>query len=227
MAGVEIGPTRLSERSLADSEAALGYATTRELDRQLAACGLLAAAGLEFTAADDVPQAGVLCALPALLTEGLLRHTRTFYALSPGYYPLEAIFLYLALLALVRCRSLEQTRYQSPGEWGRILGLDRLPEVKTLRAKIAELCALVGQAVQWQSRLAKEWIAAAADPADVPSLGLFYESARRRRADGRPVVPGKLSQIHAGKLWSRPGYRARHDASSRDHRDRQPGPAPT
>eukprot|EP01036_Dinobryon_divergens_P001984 gene1984-biopygen1757 len=106
---------------------------------QLAACGLLAAAGLEFTAADDVPQAGVLCALPALLTEGLLRHTRTFYALSPGYYPLEAIFLYLALLALVRCRSLEQTRYQSPGEWGRILGLDRLPEVKTLRAKIAEL----------------------------------------------------------------------------------------
>ena len=174
MAGVEIGPTRLSERSLADSEAALGYATTREVDRQLAACGLLAAAGLEFTAADDVPQAGVLCALPALLTEGLLRHTRTFYALSPGYYPLEAIFLYLALLALVRCRSLEQTRYQSPGEWGRILGLDRLPEVKTLRAKIAELCALVGQAVQWQSRLAKEWIAAAADPADVPSLGLFY-----------------------------------------------------
>ena len=174
MAGVEIGPTRLSERSLADSEAALGYATTRELDRQLAACGLLAAAGLEFTAADDVPQAGVLCALPALLTEGLLRHTRTFYALSPGYYPLEAIFLYLALLALVRCRSLEQTRYQSPGEWGRILGLDRLPAVKNLRAKIAELCALVGQAVQWQSRLAKEWIAAAADPADVPSLGLFY-----------------------------------------------------
>ena len=66
MAGVEIGPTRLSERSLADSEAALGYATTRELDRQLAACGLLAAAGLEFTAADDVPQAGVLFALPAL-----------------------------------------------------------------------------------------------------------------------------------------------------------------
>ncbi len=171
-----MSPTRLSERSVADSQAPLGYGTTRVLDRMLAACGLLAGAELVFTAADDVPQAGVLCALPALLAEGLLRHTRLFYALPPGYYPLEAIFLYLALLALVRCTSLEQTRYQAPGEWGRLLGLDRLPEVKTLRAKIALLCAAPGQAGQWQTRLATEWIAAAtdpADPADAAGLGLF------------------------------------------------------
>ena len=167
-------PSRLSERSSADSQTPLGYATTRVLDRLLASCGVLSGAALEFAPADDVPQAGVLCALPALLTEGLLRHTRTFYALAPGFYPLEAIFLYLALLALVRCRSLEQTRYQAPGEWGRMLGLDRLPEVKTLRAKIAALCASEGRAAQWQSCLAKEWIEAAADPADSASVGLFY-----------------------------------------------------
>lgn len=167
-------PSRLSARSYTDSEAPLGYATTRVLDRMLASCGVLSGASLEFAAADDVPQAGVLCALPALLTEGLLRHTRTFYTLAPGFYPLEAIFLYLALLALVRCRSLEQTRYQAPGEWGRMLGLDRLPEVKTLRAKIAALCATEGRATQWQSCLAKEWIEAAADPADAASVGLFY-----------------------------------------------------
>ena len=167
----------MSERSWADSVAPLGYGTTRVLDRLLASCGLLAGADLQFAAADDVPQAGVLCALPALLAEGLLRHTRCFYALPPGFYPLEAIFLYLALLALVRCTSLEQTRYQAPGEWGRLLGLDRLPEVKTLRAKIALLCATPGQAGQWQTRLAAEWIAAAtdpADPADAAGLGLFY-----------------------------------------------------
>ncbi len=170
-------PTRLSERSVADSQAPLGFGTTRVLDRMLAACGLLAGADLKFAPADDVPQAGVLCALPALLAEGLLRHTRLFYTLPPGYYPLEAIFLYLALLALVRCTSLEQTRYQAPGEWGRLLGLDRLPEVKTLRAKIALLCATAGQAGQWQTRLAQEWIAAATDPVDpvaAPGLGLFY-----------------------------------------------------
>ena len=93
----------------------MGYGTTRPLERVLASCGLLTSAELEFVAADDVPNGGVLCALPALLAEGLLRHTRTFYRLPPGFYPLESIFLALALLALVRCRSLEQSRYLSPG----------------------------------------------------------------------------------------------------------------
>lgn len=59
--------------------------------------GLLTSAELEFVAADDVPNGGVLCALPALLAEKLLSHTRTLYRLPPGFYPLESIFLALAL----------------------------------------------------------------------------------------------------------------------------------
>jgi len=55
-----------------------------------------------------------------------------------------------------------------------MLGLDRLPEVKTLRAKIATLCAADGRAARRQSGLAKERIEAAADPADAPGLGVFY-----------------------------------------------------
>ncbi len=149
----------------------MGYATTRPLDRVMAACGLLTKAELAFVPADDVPNGGVLCALPALLTEGLLAHTRRLYALPPGFYPLESIFLLLALLALARCRSLEQTRYQSPGEWGKILGLDRIPEVRTLREKLAHLCQQPGQAAQWQGGLAAEWMAA---PAHEAGLGLFY-----------------------------------------------------
>jgi len=153
----------------------MGYGTTRWLERVLASCGLLLSAELRFVGADDVPQAGVLCALPALLTEGLLRHTRSLYSLPPGYYPLESIFLYLALLALVRCPSLEQTRYEAPGEWGKLLGLDRLPEVRTLREKIGILCGQEGRATQWQSRLAKEWMEAigGGDP-EKEGVGLFY-----------------------------------------------------
>lgn len=153
----------------------MGYGATRGLERVLASCGLMAGAELRFLCAEDVPRAGVLCALPALLTEGLLRHTRTVYQLPPGYYPLESIFLYLALLALVRCPSLEQTRYEAPGEWGKILGLDRLPEVKTLREKVGILCGQEGRAVQWQSRLAREWMAAASvlDP-EKQGVGLYY-----------------------------------------------------
>ena len=167
--------TTLSARSLADSQAPMGYGTTRGLDRILASCGVLLSAGLQFVSAQDVPQGGVLCALPALLTEGLLRHTRSIYTLPPGYYPLESIFLYLALLALVRCSSLEQTRYESPGEWGKLLGLDRLPEVRTLRAKIGVLCGHEGRATQWQSRLAKEWMeAVGTDDPEKEGVGLFY-----------------------------------------------------
>ena len=167
--------TSLSERSLADSQAPMGYGTTRGLDRILASCGMLISAGLQFVSAQDVPQGGVLCAMPALLTEGLLRHTRSIYTLPPGYYPLESIFLYLALLALVRCASLEQTRYESPGEWGKLLGLDRLPEVRTLREKIGVFCGQEGRAAQWQSRLAKEWMeAVGTDDPEKEGVGLFY-----------------------------------------------------
>jgi hypothetical protein len=175
----------LSERSLADSQAPMGYGTTRWLDRVLASCGLLISADLQFVCAEDVPQGGVLCALPALLSEGLLRHTRSLYTLPPGYYPLESIFLYLALLALVRCPSLEQTRYEAPGEWGKLMGLDRLPEVKTLREKIGIFCAEEGRATQWQSRLAKEWMEAVRsdDPAK-EGVGLFYVDGHVRVYSG-------------------------------------------
>lgn len=171
--GEEESASTLSARSWADSQAPMGYGTTRTLERVMATCGLLTSAGLEFVAADDVSQGGVLCALPALWTEGLLRHTRSVYTLPPGYDPLESIFLGLALLALVRCPSLEQTRYQAPGEWGKLLGLDRLPEVKTLREKIGLLCAQEGRAARWQSRLAQEWMAGVGEE-DSGSVGLFY-----------------------------------------------------
>ena len=59
----ECVPTTLSERSVTDSQAAMGYGTTRSLDRLLSSCGLLSAAPLEFGCADDVPNGGVLCAL--------------------------------------------------------------------------------------------------------------------------------------------------------------------
>jgi hypothetical protein len=141
-----------------DRQTPMGVATGRTLDRVCAALGVLEAAPLEFEAADDVPMGGVLCALPALLEVGLLRHTRTTFSLPKGFYPIESIFLVLAYLALARVRSLEELRYQAPGEWGRLLGLDRIPEVKTMREKIELLCTEPGRAQRWSGMLAKEWM---------------------------------------------------------------------
>jgi hypothetical protein len=114
----------------------MGNGATRSLERVAAAMGQLESAPVEFQATCDVTQGGVLLALPALLAAGLLRYAPQRYQLPNGFYGIDSILLLLALLALARIRSLEQLRYQAPGEWGKLLGLDRVPEVRTLRAKL-------------------------------------------------------------------------------------------
>lgn len=118
-----------SERSASDAVTPLGVATERVEERVLASLGALGAAAIRMERADDVVHAGVLCALPALLELGLLRHTHTHFQLPPGYYPPHVIFLVIALLALARVPTPEDLRYEAPGEWGKILGLDRLSQV--------------------------------------------------------------------------------------------------
>lgn len=142
-----------------DSEAAMGNGATRTLERVAAAMGELDSAPIEFQASCDVAQGGVLLALPALLATGLLGCTDRLYQLPKGFYGIQSIFLLLGLMALARIRSLEQLRYQGPGEWGKLLGLDRIPEVRTLRAKLKLMCQDLGQAMRWNAELAKEWIA--------------------------------------------------------------------
>jgi hypothetical protein len=137
----------------------MGNATTRSMERVAAAMGELESAPIEFQATCDVTRGGVLLALPALLATGLLRYTPEMYQLPNGFYGIDSIFLLLALMALGRIRSLEQLRYQAPGEWGKLLGLDRIPEVRTLREKLKLLCHDLGQALRWNAALAKEWIA--------------------------------------------------------------------
>ena len=124
-----------------------------------AARGGLASAPIQFETACDVPKGGVLLALPALLAVGLLRHTAALYQLPKGFYGIASSFLLLALQALARIKSVEQLRYAAPGEWGNRLGLDRIPEVRTLRQKLEILCREAGRARRWNTELAKEWIA--------------------------------------------------------------------
>src|SRR6266436_5028017 len=135
-------------------------------------------------AVKDVPDGGVLFALPALLLLGLLSKSREMFSMPEGFYPLESIFLVLALMALARIPSLEALRYESPGEWGKLMGLDRIPEVRTLREKITELCAEQGRAQRWSTALAKQWMAE-----EPESAGIFYADGHVR------IYHGKLTQL--------------------------------
>lgn len=169
---------------MADEQAALGVATTRLEERLLASLGKLQAAPIQFEVVQDVPKGGVLCALPALLVLGLLRHSQEHFRLPAGYYPLETIFLSVAFLALGRVQSFEALRYEPPGEWGKLLGLDRIPEVRTLRSKVELLCEQGEPIREWSGTLAREWMEAQPE-----SAGTLYIDGHVR------VYHGKLTQL--------------------------------
>ena len=81
-----------SQRSVADTQAPLGRATTRSLERVAAAVGLLDGAPIQFEGVADVPDGGVLFALPALLLYGLFvqRGLRTAMLVKDDYSKLLA-----------------------------------------------------------------------------------------------------------------------------------------
>ena len=155
-----------SARSATDSAAPMGMGATHELARVAASLGQMEAVTPVFHEALDVPNGGVLLALPALLAVGLLRHVRTDFQLPKGYYPLESLFVLLAFMALARIPSMEQVRYCAPGEWGKVLGLDRIPEVRTLRKKLA-LLSKHEHLEAWSAKLCADWMGREPDRASV------------------------------------------------------------
>jgi len=148
-----------------DTQASLGMGCTRVIERVCASLGRGGTATTRFEPALDVAQGGVLWALPALLSNGLLRHLDEFFQLKKGYYSLMQIFLLLAFMALCRIKAVERLRYNPPGELGKLLGLDRIPEVRTLRLKLEELAQ--GKVQPWSAQLAQEWLTGQTEAAGV------------------------------------------------------------
>jgi len=117
-------------------------ASDRTFDRQLAYLGLLDDAAPLFREGSSVPGAGVLLALPCLVESGLFRISRKLYGeIGPAFYGLRTILLTLLLMALLRIKRPEHLKERDPAAFGRLLGLDRAPEVKTLRRRLTRLAA--------------------------------------------------------------------------------------
>ncbi len=152
----------------------MGMGATDSVGRTMSSLGVLGPVKPGFASTVDVANAGVLLALPALLSVGLLRGSEKHFRLPSGYYGMPSIFLLLAFLALARVKSIEGLRYCSPGEWGKVLGLDRVPEVRTLRNKLAIL-ANKGEVAKWSAELCREWM-----QADPEAVGLLYIDGHMR-----------------------------------------------
>ena len=157
--GVE-GTTK-SERGRLDAEAAAGMGTacTRADERMAAALGLMKSAVTRFERCRDVDLGGLLAGLPALCGNGLLSGLDRHLSLPQGFYSALHLLIILGSMALARIRRPEGLRHIPPGELGKVVGLDRVPEVRTLREKIAVM-ADCGTPEQWMRELSRTWMEA-------------------------------------------------------------------
>jgi hypothetical protein len=152
--------TDKSTRAVEDAAAEMGTACTRPDERVLAAFGFLDGAPTRFETCRDVSFGGVLCALPALAENGLFRHIHDCLVQLRDYYSTLHVIVLLAHMALCRIKAVERLQYVPPGELGKLLGLDRVPEVRCLRYKLAALSIDEGPQ-KWAGLLSRDWLAAA------------------------------------------------------------------
>ena len=134
-------PVNRSMRSYQDAQAGegAGIAVTRLEERALAVTGTQIYATSLFDSNESVENAGVLFALPALISQGLDKLIASFRNLPNGFYGIHHILTLLCFMALCRIKNVEQLKKTSVGEFGKLLGLDRIPQVEYLRTKIKQI----------------------------------------------------------------------------------------
>jgi transposase-like protein len=182
----------------ADEDAAAGALPVlpdpvgRDGERAAARWGLLGEGAVPvFAPGARYPLAGLLLALPPLQAAGLLGCARQVYGgLRAGFYGLDATLLALVFLALAGEPRAEGATRVPPAAPGRVLGLDRAPEVKTIRRKLAEL-ARAGKAGELIMALARHHAAARPD-----ALGYLYADGHDRAYFGTRQV----QKTHVARL---------------------------
>ena len=179
-----VAGTTKSDRSRVDAQAAdgMGTACTRAAERLAAAFGLMQRVVARFEHSRDLELGGLLAGLPALCGNGLLSGLGRYLSLPKGFYSAQHILIVLGFMALGRIRRPEGLRHIPPGELGKALGLDRVPEVRTLRKKIA-LLADNGTPVKWMQELSRTWM-----EADPQEAGYLYLDGHVRVYHGEKTL---------------------------------------
>ncbi len=163
----------------------------RVWDRLLACFGLLDDAAPVFGNGKAVQGAAVLGAVPVLVASGIFRIAHKVYGeIGPAFYGLRTTLLTLLLMALWRVQRPEALKEHDPQNLGRVLGLDRAPEIKTVRRKLTRL-ASYRKADQLGAELARLRVEERGH-----LLGFLYvEGARHRSGIMRPGDPPSSPRI--------------------------------
>jgi len=158
--------------------------TNRINDRMYARIGLLDDAVPIFNPGKQIPRAGVLLAVPALIQSDIFSVAEEVYGqIGPAFYGLRTTVLAMLLMALLRIKRPEGIKEYMPADIGRLLGLDRAPEVKTLRRKLS-LLASFGKAEEFGRKLAQQCIARRGR-----MMGFLYIDGHVRVYHGKKRIP--------------------------------------
>jgi prepilin-type processing-associated H-X9-DG protein len=156
----------------------------RRFDRLMAYLGLLDDAVPLFRPGTAIPGAGVLLAIPALVASGVIECAREVYgSIGPAFFGLRTTIVSLVLMALLRIKRPEGLKERPPDTLGRILGLDRAPEVKTLRRKLKRLAGF-GRSTRFGRALAERRVAARG-----AMMGFLYVDGHVRIFHGKATLP--------------------------------------
>jgi hypothetical protein len=162
----------------------LASPTPRTAERVAARFGDLVEAPVVITEGAHLPLAGLLLALPALEMTGLLPVAgEVFPPMRKGFYGLRATLLMGVFMALLREPRAEAATRIRPADLGRVLGLDRAPEVKTLRRKLSELAGY-GRGALLQAALGAHHATARPD-----AVGFLYLDGHVRVYTGTRELP--------------------------------------
>ena len=155
----------------------------RDEERALARSGLLTGAEPVVTEGSSLPFAGALLVLPALAATGLLdAFSEVYGAARAAFYSLRALVLTLVFTSLIGEPRAEGLRRLCPADIGRLIGLDRAPEVGTLRRRLEELAKL-GRSAELLRSLARRHLQKTGD------YGTFYIDGHARAYFGKSRLP--------------------------------------
>jgi len=188
---LEVHPENTSARDL-----------DRSVERMLARFGLITEAAVCFVAGRELRFVGVLLMLPALVAQGFFEGVEAAYGkLKNGFYGLRHTVMTLCLMTALRITRTEHLARVAPAALGRLLGLDRAPEVKTLRRRVHEIAKL-GKA----STLMR-WLAERLAGAESEALGFLYIDGHvrvyhgKRRISKAYVTQRRLAMPAASDFW--------------------------
>jgi len=154
--GTQAADDRLPEETSLPVETSMDSdPQNRSLDRALARAGFLNDAAPVFGTQRNVRSAGLLLAVPILVIQGVFADAvKIFGNIGPAFYGIRNVVATLLLMFLARINRPEHLKERSPRELGAVLGLDRAPEMKTVRRKIRLLSAL-GKSLEFMRQLAR------------------------------------------------------------------------